>query len=210
MVWHCIVAVAAALICFTVFGVKLLYLLKLGMPNELSQESGSVKKGIIYSFTGAMSPKAKESAYLHLPTYTAGILYHVGTFLSIGLFVLLVITGFNLTFHRWIIWFIAAFLAISSLSGISILMKRVISSNLRYMSYADDYISNILTTAVQVVSIFVLIQGGPSVTFSLLFALLFLWMPFGKTKHALYFFFARIHLGFFYGRRGSWPITKPD
>lgn len=210
MVWHCIVAVAAALICFTVFGVKLLYLLKLGMPNELSQESGSIKNGIIYSFTGAMSPKAKESAYLHLPTYTAGILYHVGTFLSIGLFVLLVITGFNLTFHRWIIWFIAAFLAISSLSGISILMKRVISSNLRYMSYADDYISNILTTAVQVVSIFVLIQGGPSVTFSLLFALLFLWMPFGKTKHALYFFFARIHLGFFYGRRGSWPITKPD
>ena len=62
------------------------------MPKDLSQETGSVKKGIIYSFTGAMSPTAKESAYLHLPTYVAGLLYHAGIFTSLLFFVWTVIS----------------------------------------------------------------------------------------------------------------------
>ena len=42
----------------------------------------------------------------------------------------------------------------------------------------------------------------------IIMALLFVWMPLGKIKHVLYFFFARYHLGFFYGWRGTWPPKK--
>jgi hypothetical protein len=39
-------------------------------------------------------------------------------------------------------------------------------------------------------------------------SLLLLYLPMGKLKHALYFFAARYHLGFFYGWRGIWPLKK--
>lgn len=47
-----------------------------------SKAKGNISAAIAYSFTGAMSPKNKESAYLHLPTYAAGMIFHLGTFLS--------------------------------------------------------------------------------------------------------------------------------
>ena len=51
--------------------------------TDPSFAKGKKSSGIIYSFTGAMSPIKKESAFLHLPTYAAGLIYHFGTFLSI-------------------------------------------------------------------------------------------------------------------------------
>ena len=47
---------------------------------EYSKKSGEVSQGIFYSFTSGMSPVKKESAYLHLPTYLAGMVFHIGTF----------------------------------------------------------------------------------------------------------------------------------
>jgi nitrate reductase gamma subunit len=38
--------------------------------------------------------------------------------------------------------------------------------------------------------------------------ILFLYLPFGKLKHAVYYFAARYHLGFFYGWRNTWKPKK--
>lgn len=211
MEWYQILAVISAILCITLLTTKLVNLIKLGLPKELSQPSGSVKDGIVYSFTGAMSPKAKESAYMHMPTYFAGIVYHIGTFASLFMFpVILLFTDILESLPQVIIYIIAVGLAISALSGAGILIKRLITDKLRYFSSADDYISNFLTTAIQAVTALIIISAIPPVLYYITAATFFIWLPLGKTKHLLYFFFARIHLGYFYGRRGTWPVSKKN
>jgi hypothetical protein len=211
MEWYQILAVISAILCITLLTAKLVNLIKLGLPKELSQPSGSVKEGIVYSFTGAMSPKAKESAYMHMPTYLGGIVYHIGTFVSLFLFpFILFLSDKADRVPVMILYFVALALIISSMAGAGILVKRIMTDKLRYFSSADDYISNILTTAIQVVTALILIDSIDPLLYYSTAAILFVWMPFGKTRHLLYFFFARVNLGYFYGRRGTWPPIKKN
>ncbi len=209
MEWFNYLAIFTAAICCTTFLYRLIYLLSLGLPKDLSKETGSVKRGIIYSFTGAMSPMEKESAFLHLPTYAAGMLYHVGIFSSLLFFIWVIVTLFvPITLPSLVSIGLVILLSLSSVAGFAILIKRVISKELRYLSCADDYISNFLTTISQAATILYILVPGSQVIYFIIMALLFTWMPLGKTRHLLYFFFARVHLGFFYGRRGAWPTAK--
>lgn len=211
MNWYEITAVISAFICITVLFVMLVKLTRLGLPKELSEPAGEVKSGIIYSFTGAMSPKAKESAYLHMPTYLAGIIYHIGTFTSLALFPLVLILNIGENTLPYLLSnFLSIGLALSSVAGAGIFIKRIVTPNLRFFSSADDYISNLLTTLIQITTLLLLQGVIAPVIYYLSASLLFLWMPFGKTKHLIYFFFARINLGYFYGRRGTWPLVKRD
>jgi len=149
-----------------------------------------------------MNPLKKESAYLHLPTYTAGILYHTGTFVSLAVFFLFV---FHAGFLYSLQWVLICILAVSSASGIGILIKRISLKKLRSLSNPDDYISNILVTAFQLFTLIALINESFAPYYFIGAAILFLYLPLGKLKHLLYFFAARYHLGFFYGWRGTWP-----
>src|SRR3989339_1060153 len=94
MEWYKLIAVAALFICIMVFAIQFIRLIKLGVPKDLSKRDGDVKGAVIYSFTNAMAPAQKESAYMHLPTYAAGLVYHMGTFAALLLFVLLMIFSF--------------------------------------------------------------------------------------------------------------------
>jgi|GEM_PF-5832826 len=86
MNWYIIAALAALLICIISFAFQFFNLIKAGAPRDLSEKSGDLSGAILYSYTKAMMPKHKESAYLHMPTYAAGLIYHMGTFLSLALF----------------------------------------------------------------------------------------------------------------------------
>lgn len=189
-----------------------------------------------------MSPTKKESAYLHLPTYAAGLLYHLGTFLCIAL---LITSLVNLQFPQVVNWVLSAALVVSFAGGVAILVKRMFSKELRQLSNPDDFISNILVTLFQVATAVYLLGGAPEAVFAnatasagltasvgltassgltaadfagvtatasaitsayfITASLLLLYMPIGKLKHAVYFFAARYHLAFFYGRRNVWP-----
>lgn len=209
MEWFNYLAIFTAAFCFTTFLYRLIYLLSLGLPKDLSKETGSVKSGILYSFTGAMSPKEKESAFLHLPTYAAGMLYHIGIFSSLLFFIWVIFTLFApLTLPSLVGTGLVILLSLSFMAGFSILIKRVISKELRYLSCADDYISNFLTTISLAATILYILLPQSRIIYFIIMAMLFTWMPIGKTRHLLYFFFARIHLGFFYGRRGAWPTAN--
>ena len=230
-----------ALVWCIVFCVIHFYrLVKLGKVKDLSQKSGNVKEAIIYSNTTAMLPTQKESAYKHLPTYTAGIIYHIGTFLSLLFFFLLALLPFDMT-KNWLIntWWLlscmACFLLVSSLCGLSLLLKRVFSKKLRPISNFDDYFSNGIVTLFQLftclfcvmVTIVIRIITCETLEWILPYAalfkttcyitiygyfitaiILFLYLPFGKLKHAVYYFAARYHLGFFYGWRNTWKPKK--
>ncbi|MEI8005271.1 MAG: hypothetical protein WCI48_03620 [Bacteroidota bacterium] len=193
----------AFLICACILLFHLFRLFRLGSPEDFAPPAGNVKEATLYSFTGAMSPLKKESAFLHLPTYTAGIIYHLGTFISLFLMFFM---WADFVFPKPLAGGLASFMLISSGCGASILIKRFVNQGLRHLSSPDDYISNILVTAFQVISgLILLFPGLFASAYFIIAALLLLYIPVGKLKHLLYFFFARMQLGFFFGSRGVWP-----
>ena len=205
MTTYRLIALIAFLICFVSLAFHLFRLIRLGSPKDYSVKRGNLKSAITYSFTGAMNPFEKESAYLHFPTYTAGILYHIGTFLSIIIFFLLL---FNISITGSFQWGFLCLAAVSSISGLGIFIKRITLKKLRFLSNPDDYISNFLVTAFQVLTLIVLVNEAFIPYYFISAGLLFLYLPLGKLKHSLYFFAARYHLGFFYGWRGIWPVRS--
>ena len=176
--------------------------LKKGLIDP-ADAKGNINSSIIYSFTGAMSPAKKESAYLHLPTYAAGMIFHLGTFL--GFFCLLMLF-FAIKLPVTFIDLSAAFIVIAVLCGIIILIKRILKMELRQLSNPDDYISNVIVTAFQLLlAATLLFQFSNSFLF-IYTTLLFLYIPVGKLRHAVYFFTSRIYLGRYFGKRGVWPV----
>jgi len=192
---------------FSIFFLYFLYnliltLVKKGLPDP-SEKKGNVNAAIIYSFTSAMSPAKKESAFLHLPTYVAGMIFHLGTFFS---FFWLIILFFNFRIVAWCHWTSSLILIITSICGISILIKRIAKKNLRQMSNPDDYFSNLLVSGFQILMAIAILWNKASAPLFIYTAFLFLYIPFGKLKHTIYFFSSRIYLGKFFGKRGVWPV----
>ena len=77
MDWYYWLAIVSLSICLLSCIYHAYRIISLGNPPEYARRAGNIGKAVRYSFTGAMSPKVKESAYLHMPTYLAGIIYHL-------------------------------------------------------------------------------------------------------------------------------------
>jgi hypothetical protein len=220
------ISYAALLFCVTICFIHCLRIIRLGAPKELSEPAGSVSAGVKYSNTQAMLPQQKESAYKHLPTYTAGILFHLGSFLALILFLFLLMDAVWGFFFKYDILsaLIALFLWLTTCCGTGLIIKRISSKKLRPISNVDDYISTILVTFFHCISALLFttfafhdffhqyfssdLHAGIIWAYFIIFTLFFFYMPLGKLKHAVYYFAARYHLGFFYGRRGTWPPEK--
>jgi hypothetical protein len=202
MTWYNIFLLICLASCLTGCMLHAVRLIRLGKPVDLSTPKGDVSSAVIYSFTGAMHPGKKESAFLHLPTYTAGIIYHLGTFLSLPLFFLL-FAGLSLPLP--VLYTAAIFLVLSVISGISIFIKRFVKKGLRELSNPDDYLSNLLVTIFQLLTASALLYSQLLPACSVWAGILLLYLPFGKLRHVVYFFAARYQLGFFFGWRGVWP-----
>jgi nitrate reductase gamma subunit len=228
MIFFIYASYLALFFCLTSSFIHFIKLVKLGAPKEFSEEAGNISAGVLYSNTGAMLPKQKESAYKHLPTYTAGAFFHIGSFIALISFFVLIFDMFTsdavsiFLFQKIIIpGLIALCLWISSFCGVGLFIKRVISKKLRPISNADDYISVLLVVLFQIISAILFTiyafhfnfhnyfsHAAHNTIFCLYFlsaTLLFIYLPFGKLRHTVYYFAARYHLGFFYGRRGTWP-----
>ncbi len=208
-----ILAIAAAAICLCSLFVFFLKIVKLGKPNDLSEKSGDTTKGVVYSNTTAMMPQNKESAYLHLPAYASGILFHLGIFLCLLVFVL----SFFPFFNRWISgpdkihYIIPCLLAVSTICGYALLLRRAFSTELKPLSNPDDFISNGLVSTFQLMTLLYMLMPTSTVVVTLYYIvaiLLFLYMPLGKLRHAVFYFAARFHLGYFYGWRNVWPKNE--
>lgn len=205
MTLYQIISLTTFLICVISLAYHFIRLIKLGLPKDYSHKIGNLNSAIPYSFVGAMNPLKKESAYLHFPTYTAGILYHIGTFISFALYFLFV---FNINLAYTLQLILIFILIVSSVSGLGIFLKRLTVKKLRNLSNPDDFISNILVTVFQIFTLIAILAENFTSYYFIFTALLFLYIPLGKLKHLLYFFAARYHLGFYYGWRGVWPVKK--
>ena len=195
--------------CFCIlFGSMVYYAyhtVKASHYTDPSEAKNRILPGVMYSLTVAMSPTKKETAYTHLPTYTAGILYHLGSFLSIFVVAL---HFFKFQIPEKIAFVGALFLFITSAAGLSILIKRFINKKLRSISNPDDFASNAIVTGFHVITAISLFSLDIHPVLFVYAGLLFLYIPLGKLKHTIFFFLARIQLGLFYGKRGIWPSKR--
>ena len=190
----------------TVFILVSAALLRRAVPvwrtHDPTVPKGKPASGAFYSLTGAMMPWKKESARLYPVSYLLGVLYHLGSFFG---FVGVAVLFFGIGLPAAIVSASALLLAITAVSGLSLLIKRIVKPDLRYFSSPDDYFSNMLVTGWQVLIIMALLYETMLPALLVLTGVLLLYIPVGKLKHAIYFIPARVHLGLFYGRRGVWP-----
>jgi hypothetical protein len=170
--------------------------------DDLSEGKGPVLPAFLYSLTIGMSPVKKETAFLHLPTYVAGIIYHLGSFYSLLLIVFHIIM-FDLPV--WITQISIFVLFGTSLCGLGIFIKRLFMKKMRHISTPDDYFSNILVTGFQLFSAFSLQYSDLTPYLYIYTGFLFLYLPIGKLRHVIFFVIARFYLALFYGKRGVWP-----
>jgi hypothetical protein len=198
-------------LCLLLFGVSIFFIsaciqfyriIHRANTDDLSEGKGPVLPAFLYSLTIGMSPVKKETAFLHLPTYVAGILYHLGSFYALLLIVFHIIM-FDLPV--WITQISTFFLFGTSLCGLGIFIKRLFIKKMRHISTPDDYFSNILVTGFQLLSAFSLQYSDLIPYLYICTGFLFLYIPIGKLRHVIFFVIARFYLALFYGKRGVWP-----
>ena len=162
-------------------------------------------KGVAYAFSLGMMPWEKESAAKHLPTYVAGIFYHIGIFAAI-FYVLF--TAASLSLSEAILSPFRALLAVGFICGTGLLLKRAIKRQMRYISCPDDFVANILVDLFILSGFLSSLLSAVIPVFDILAILTFLYMPLGKIRHCFFFFYSRILFGSYFGRRRILPHSQ--
>jgi hypothetical protein len=207
MCWYQYLSLVSLAVCTIACLWHLFRLIKKGNPKDLSKKNGNILKAEVYSYTRAMLPTNKETAYLHIPTFTIGVFFHIGTFVGLILFIIFFFVS-PFDFPYWLNLSLRILLIIGTLSGLLLFVKRAIVRKLRLLSNPDDYLSNLFTTIFQCFTISFLTCSCYAPYYYVMVSILLLYIPVGKLRHIIYFFAARYHLGFFYGWRNSWPPQK--
>jgi nitrate reductase gamma subunit len=173
-----------------------------GRPTLYAPSTGKSSQGIWYAFGQGMMPWEKESAGKHLPTFIAGIFYHLAVLAAIICLILGLTNSIVSSSYSTIL---RTILSIGILSGLGLFIKRLSKPHMRGISTPDDYIANLLVT--------IFIASALMASFNSRFAnllfvcaiVLFFYMPIGKIRHCVFFFYTRILFGAFFGRRNVYP-----
>ena len=171
-----------------------------GRRQLFSKSAGDPAKGVVYAFTKGMSPWAKESVRMNLPSYAAGMAFHAGVF---GSFFLLLATLAGLELPAWLLLAVRFAAVIGAAGGLSLLVKRMVMAQLRGLSVPDDFVSNLLSTLFVILAFAGTFRDGIRTAWMLETILLLIYVPVGKIRHCFFFFTTRYHLGAFFGRRGT-------
>jgi len=172
------------------------------VPAPIAPARGSAAAGVLYAFTKAFFPTAKESASLHLPSYLAGIGYHLAIFTALaGLLASLlpvrVPTAANAAG--------AVLTAVGLVCGLGLLAKRTLDARLRGISVPDDFVANLLVDAALATGIAAYLDHALVPLFQVTGAVLLLYAPLGKLRHMLFLVTSRRWSGAYFGRRGVRP-----
>ena len=178
-----------------------------GGRRDFSQRAGNSARGLLYIFTGAMTPTHKESIRLHPIKSAIGMVMHVGAvWVLIAVALLLVWPDAGLKLLA--LGRPAALAALAA--GIYLFVRRAGSPNLRAMNTPDDYLAMFATCGL--VGLAGVTPPSPEHLTPLLIysGLLFIYLPLGKLRHAVFFFIARGDYGRRLGYRGVYPPTATE
>ena len=134
-----------------------------------------------------------------MPSYLAGVVFHLSIFFALFLF-----------FYSFWLHSIPTSLKLMGslglgaglLCGFGLLLKRIFTPYLRSLSHPDDYFSNAMVEAFLLVGWLSLREGTFPTYFYFMAGILFLYLPLGKLRHSLFCLYSRAIWGSFLGRRG--------
>lgn len=178
-------------------------LLRVRVRPDLARPRGREALGVAYAYTWGMMPWAKESTRQHLFAYARGVAFHLGVFAALAALPLVPLSA---RLPLWSLSLSKGLLGLGSLAGVLGLILRVADDNLRAISHPDDYLSLVLADGLLILALAAWCWPSWLPRFYLEAALLFLYLPFSKIRHTLYFFFARYYFGKLFGRRGIIPL----
>ena len=175
------------------------------LPADKSPLKGNPQHGITYAFTLGMMPWVKESTRIHMIAYLRGIGFHVGIFTAIGA---LIISPFWGLLPGVVTFLIMIVLGTGTLLGAAGGVMRLAEHNLRGLSIPDDHFAVWLVTVWMAVAALAVWNEAFLAAFYILSAITLAYIPLGKIRHCLYFFFSRTFFGRFFGRRAVFPHTE--
>ena len=190
------------LFCIVVLAIILMRTLAFGRRTTYAHPRGNSFAGIVYAFGRGMLPWEKESAAKHIWTYIGGILYHLGILMTM-LFLATVLLGISLP--QTLLQFVRILLAIGVACGLALLMKRILKPQMRSLSSGDDYLANSLVDLLLLLALIMTFTETMLLPFLTVAIFIFIYVPFGKLRHCVFFFYSRILFGTFFGKRGVIP-----
>lgn len=193
----------AAAACAGALAVQALRSRTYGPRRRFAPPAGEAGDGIRYAFTGALSPRAKESAREHPLAWAAGMAFHGGVFAGL-LALALALAGLRPPLPVAVA--LGLVCGLGGLCGLGLLAKRLLQPELRALSHPDDWIANLLATTLPLLALGWLASPRLETAFFVGALPLLVYAPFGKLRHAVFFFLSRRHLGAFFGRRGTFPV----
>ncbi|MDH4223788.1 MAG: hypothetical protein OEV55_09650 [candidate division Zixibacteria bacterium] len=190
------------LFCIVMLAVIVLKTLSFGRIPTYANPQGKSFAGIIYAFGPGMLPWEKESAAKHIWTYIGGTLYHLGI-LSALFFLAMQLFSYSLP--SVLLQIMRVMLVGGILAGTALFLKRTLQPYMRGISSLDDYLSNLLIDIFLLLNLAMTFAETLVVPFYLTAIIVFIYIPFGKIRHCVFFFYTRILFGVFFGRRGVLP-----
>jgi hypothetical protein len=172
------------------------------LPTDKSLIKGDISHGITYAFTKGMMPWAKESTRIHMIAYLRGIGFHVGIFTAIAA---VIISPFWAYLPPLLLLILSWALILGACLGAAGGIMRIAEHNLRGLSLPDDHFAVWLTTLFIMVTGLAVLNEAFSMPMYIISVITFAYVPLGKIRHCLYFFFSRIFFGKFFGRRAVFP-----
>ncbi|MDH4270345.1 MAG: hypothetical protein OEW18_00050 [Candidatus Aminicenantes bacterium] len=178
-----------------------------GRRTAYSTPQGSPSRGVIYALGKGMMPWEKESARLHILTYMGGMLYHIGIFAGFGVLLAGIL---SVEIPPLLREALRLCLALGLISGLGLLLKRLLGPHGRRLSLPDDFGANIFVDIFIAAALVTL--SKPEVTFFFLAYSIFLliYIPAGKIRHCFFFFYSRLLFGLFFGRRDVLPVRPVE
>jgi hypothetical protein len=200
-----VVLMAALVVAGAAFLAQNLFSKFAALPKATAPARGSAGAGVLYAFTKAFAPTAKESASLHLPSYLAGIGFHLGIFaalarLLVSLLPAAVPRAANIT--------MTVVLGLGLACGLALLAKRALGGRLRGISVPDDFLANILVNATLAAGLAASLKPALTPVFQVTGAVSLLYAPLGKLRHMVFLFTSRRWSGAHFGRRGVRPTPQ--
>jgi hypothetical protein len=163
---------------------------------------GRASRGVLYGFTTAMLPTRKESASRHPVSFAAGLLLHLGVAAS---FLTVLDSSFPLPLSSARL-LLAPAAGAGLVAGLFLLVKRLVTPDLRAISRPDDYLASLMIAALLAGTLAFRAGVLSATALRILAAILVLYLPLGKLRHAVFFYLARADL---YGRLGFRGVYPP-
>ena len=193
---------ASVLFCIVALGVILVRTLAFGRRQTYAHPRGSSFAGVVYAFGRGMLPWEKESASKHIWTYAGGILYHLGILMAMLLVAAVLL---DVSPSSTFLQAVRIILVIGVVSGVALLIKRMLKPQMRSLSSGDDYLANILVDLLLLLALAATFTETILGPFLVVAIITFIYIPFGKLRHCVFFFYSRILFGVFFGTRGVIP-----